>query len=1259
MRLLRLTSRFLKWPALLLLVLLLLIGGLLSWLVATEQGGRWVLEQVPGLEVEGFQGRLGGEWFAEQLSYQDGDLSVKVEAPHLAWRPGCLWRLSVCIDRLHSGAISLQLPPAEDEEEPADSQPIELPDITLPVRVLIADLALGAVSLNGDTLINGVSLSASIGRRDLDIHHLEVLRDDVTAELGGTLNLQGDWPLALRLSATVVLPGEMEPLQLTTRLRGSVARLQARAEISSPWVAVLEAKVEPLDPDLPVTATLTAEEFKPDPGLPPELTLQDLALAVSGNLTAGWDLTLDSQLATEPALALRLRGQADLEGARLESLGLFASDEQYLALTETELNWSEGLSAAGELAWRHFPWQRLLPDMQPPPVVLETADLAFQLQDEDISGSLNARATTPEGPVSLSSPFAGDLSRVSMPAFSLRAPQGSITGAIAVGFAEVIDWDLDLALADIDPSLYVAELPGRLGGRVRSKGQLTDDGPTLDATVALEGELREQPLSLALDATLDAPLDANTEGASWQLPALEARWGDNRLQGSASQSATGVLAASMELALEKLEQFWPGLQGSLNGTFAGRDLLQKPRGEVSLTLRDLDYAPMDLSLASLDLQGELDSSQSASLGLDWSQLMMNQQVLKEGELRLSGTEEDHQLSLSVVHEMVSLAITLQGGHDNGAWHGTLEQGEIQSLDQVWQTDSPAALAIDPSEQITLGEHCWRWDGASLCMEDQLLFPEQRLRISLNDLPTAAFAQFMPEQVRWQETLNGRVVLDMDEDGPRGEVLVDAGDGLLQLRQDLDPDDEDNQQLMEDGDGQHWVAPVYQQLRLTAGLAEEAVRLRFDLSGEELGQVALDARIDTRDERYPLAGELSLDNLSLALARSFIDLQVLEGLIDGQASLAGTLAEPELAGELSLSEGRLQDPGIPLTIDDLALQLRFTGTEAELSGELFSGEDGHARLSGRADWAEGVQVLLNIDGDQLPVAVEPFATLTIVPQLEIRFDQEQGLFVGGRLGVPRGAITIRDLPETAIQVSDDEEIAGEDDEGEPMALSMDLRVVVGEERVSFAGFGVTGNLEGQLRLVDDMQARGELSLVDGRYEIYGQRLTIRRARVTFAGPLDQPFLDIEAVRETRDVVAGIRLTGRADDPQAEIFSEPSMSEPQALSYILLGRPLSSEGDGNVVGEVALSLGLAQTSPLTRDIGERFGIQDLQLEAEGSGDDASVVASGYITERISIRYGVGLFQPVNRIALRYDLTQRTFLEAASGLANSLDIFYQRDY
>ncbi len=303
----------------------------------------------------------------------------------------------------------------------------------------------------------------------------------------------------------------------------------------------------------------------------------------------------------------------------------------------------------------------------------------------------------------------------------------------------------------------------------------------------------------------------------------------------------------------------------------------------------------------------------------------------------------------------------------------------------------------------------------------------------------------------------------------------------------------------------------------------------------------------------------------------------------------------------------------------------------------------------------------LKGEQLPVTVEPYAALQVAPDLHITMHGDR-LAIAGKVLVPKGEITVRELPPSTVKVSDDTVIVGnQTEEGKPpMAIAMDIDVIVGQDTLSFSGFGLTATLQGQVHIGDNLDTRGELRLNDGRYRAYGQRLSIRRARLLFAGPVDQPYLDIEAIRQTGDVIAGIRLSGSAEQPTTQIFSEPAMSQEQALSYLVLGRPLSTTGeDNNMLAQAALGLGLMGSSSVTSSLAKNLGVQDFELDTQGSGNKTAVVASGKITEKLSLRYGVGVFEPANTIALRYLLTKRVYLEAASGVASSLDIFYKRDF
>ena len=121
----------------------------------------------------------------------------------------------------------------------------------------------------------------------------------------------------------------------------------------------------------------------------------------------------------------------------------------------------------------------------------------------------------------------------------------------------------------------------------------------------------------------------------------------------------------------------------------------------------------------------------------------------------------------------------------------------------------------------------------------------------------------------------------------------------------------------------------------------------------------------------------------------------------------------------------------------------------------------------------------------------------------------------------------------------------------------------------------------------------------------------------------------------------------------------MAQEQAMSWLLLGKPLGGGDDGNMMAEAAVAMGLMGALPATQKLADSLGIRDFELDSEGSGNQTSVVASGQITERLSLRYGVGIFEPSSTLGLRYQLSKRLYLDAASGLANSLDVFYRKRF
>ena len=1198
-------------------------------ILGTQAGSRWALARVPGLTVEQFAGRLGGHWSAEHLLWQQGSSRVELQAPTFAWSPLCLLRMTLCIEQLDVEQVSLQFPPGTEES----SGPISLPDLQLPLAIELGQVRVGSLVFNGTEELRGLQLAAHWTVKGLQIDSVHLQRDDLSLDLSGLLQPQGDWPLTASGNLTLPAPGN-QSWSLALKVEGELLKtLKLHADSSGYLQGQLSGELQALADNLPAKVRITADGFKPSADLPDTLQLNQLQLTGQGDLKNGYQLLGSASLPAEQGpVALALQGRVDAKGAQIAALDLTANDQQQLKVSG-QLDWSEGFSAEGKVLWKDFPWHRLYPLIDEPAVALRTFNGEVSYRDGNYLGNFKGDLDGPAGAFSLSSPFSGDLTKIFLPEFKLVAGQGKAEGHLNLQFADGIAWDTALDLSALNPAYWLAELPGTLAGPLHSQGELKNEQLKLNANLDLKGKLRGQP------AVLQAKADG--QGQQWNLSALDIRLGDNRINGSGSLQQK--LAGQVQITMPRLGQLWPQLRGQLNGRLDVAGTLQAPQGQLDLSGQQLAYA--DNRLQALKLDARLDASQRAKVDLKGSGIQVGDTPLGTLTLAGQGDIKNQALQLGLQGPLLKLALGLDGVLNQGNWRGRLASGDVQTGGQDWKLQSPAKLEYLATGTLNFGAHCWASGDASLCGEDQRLMPDPKLRYHLKRFPIDSLAQWLPKDFAWKGLLNADVQLDVPASGPKGQILVDASGGTLRVRE-----------------KDQWLDFPYQALKLNTTLAPRRIDSQLEFNGGKLGQLMVQAQINPLPKNKPLSGEFRLSGLDLAVVRPFVPMvEKLAGNLNGSGRLSGGLLAPQVNGTLTLSDGQVSGAELPTSLEDLQVQAQIAGESLLLNGTWKSGKAGQGSLNGQVAWGQALLVDLNLKGSQLPVTVEPYAALEVAPDLKISMKGDQ-LAIAGKVQIPKGEITIRELPPSTVKVSDDTVIVGQQtDEGKaPLAMAMDIDVVVGEDKLSFAGFGLTANVQGHVHIGDNMDTRGELWLNDGRYRAYGQRLTVRRARLLFAGPLDQPYLDIEAVRQTDDVIAGIRLSGSAEQPTTQIFSEPAMSQEQALSYLVLGRPLSTTGeDSNMLAQAALGLGLMGSADLTGGLAKNLGIQDFQLDTQGSGTATSVVASGNISEKLSLRYGVGVFEPANTIALRYKLSKKVYLEAASGIASSLDIFYKRDF
>jgi translocation and assembly module TamB len=302
----------------------------------------------------------------------------------------------------------------------------------------------------------------------------------------------------------------------------------------------------------------------------------------------------------------------------------------------------------------------------------------------------------------------------------------------------------------------------------------------------------------------------------------------------------------------------------------------------------------------------------------------------------------------------------------------------------------------------------------------------------------------------------------------------------------------------------------------------------------------------------------------------------------------------------------------------------------------------------------------LTGQDFELARLPDLQLAASPSIEIVFD-DRATTVTGNLLVPTANIRMKEIPESATSPSPDAIVHEEFGEKSSVRRRVNLDVAVGlGEEVSFSGFGLATKIDGVVRLRggthEPYTGAGRLSLREGRYKAYGQNLEIERGQLIFNGPLENPQLDIRAVRRTTDVVAGIQLSGTPTQLRSSLFSEPALGDAEALSYLLTGRPLASatsSGEGDTLNAAAFALGVSGAGGIVSQVRSGLGLETLAVE--GGAEDGRLIAGKRFGSRLLVEYGYGLIDKLGTLLLRYQLTDRIILESRTGTVSNFDILY----
>lgn len=1307
--------RILRNAMLGLAVLVVLLAATVAWLLRSESGGAWVLARLPGVKIEAPEGSLMGEFRARRLllSWAGGEAELRgLHWAGLGVSPG----QGVLLAR----ELTLEEVLIRTQPSTAPTiAPTEL-SLPLGVRIAklyVGKLSwlpdqppLEALAAEIDLPRRGTHHVKLTGAR---WQHLLLSGD---AKVDSAAPMQTEATLTVQQSEATDLPW-----MAVAAARGPLAKLAAKAELEAAHQTLkVETEVQPFSA-WPVNALqLQADKFDLSalatlaPGLP-RTSLTGTAKLKAPARDA--EATLQAELRNDApgrwdqgALPVRqLAFTAASRPDQLTSVSVTALDAQLNGGGRVQGKGRRGADGRWQLDARVQGLRPEALDARAAPARLDgPLQLAGGKAGEPLSATLDLRGTLQARPLRLRAQVQGRLLKqgsrwqieealLSSGEAELKA-SGSVEATEAGGGTDIAA-RLTASMRQFDPRLLWRGEPGsawaRLPGttRLNADARLDVRGSNPDnATGNVDARLLpSQFAGLALDGQLKLSRARAADAAAFDA---QARVGSNRVE-ARGDARPAAVNANVRLQSQKLAELNPLLalfgQGPIAGQAEGDGTLQLERdgkpaawrvggsGRLALT----NASAQGITLANARAQGSLplpgaDGDSPLALTLEVGGLRHPQAHLKLATLDLQGRRSAHDIKAQLAgiapapaggeRPDLNLGATLQasGRWDGEAWTGRIAKVDVAPL----RPATPAALAasnialqvstMGPGLRVSaepgraeVGGAFVRWQALNWQGGDK---PALQAELQLEDLAAA------PLMARWQPDFGwggdlrvaGHASVLFANDRLTAELLIERRSGDLRVT------DEFGSRPLGLTD-----------LRLALNVQDGVWRLAQGLAGAELGSFAGALTLTPAgrwpDAATPVQGVLQAKVNDLATWGRWVPAGWrLAGRAAATVQIAGKLGAPDLTGRVEGENLALRHLLFGVDVTEGRFTLDLKGQRAELTRLEARGGDGWLRATGTAELGDKPRAHVEMKADRLRMLSRVDRRIVASGEAQLDFD-DKGLALTGKLRADEGLVdfTRSDAPTLA----DDVTVVRSSRNAAPAAppapkavrgSTVDVALDFGND-FKVRGRGLATLLRGQLQITQKpdgpLRVTGKLDANGGQYAAYGQKLEIERGDITFTGAVDNPSLDLLAVRPNLDVRVGVSVGGTAQAPRVSLYSQPEMSDTDKLSWLLLGREPDSRSDTALLQRAAVALLSGEGEGATGKALRQLGLDELSLSQSDGDTKATIVRLGkQISRRWYVGYERGLNATTGSWQLIYRVAQRFTLRAQSGDDTALDLIWQ---
>ena len=802
-------------------------------------------------------------------------------------------------------------------------------------------------------------------------------------------------------------------------------------------------------------------------------------------------------------------------------------------------------------------------------------------------------------------------------------------------------------LARFDPS-RVGDYPGALiNGRVSVSGHLS---PTLEA--ALEFSTAD---SRYRGHRLHGGGKARVSPQRVWDGDIALELGANRLS---ARGAFGAAGDGLEWSLEArdltvLAAQWAGSL-SASGTLGGR--IDEPSGSFRARGRNLVWAG-EHRVGEFAAEARIDDGIDGpvALGATLRDYKSASVRLDTASVEAKGRRSEHALKLTARNADFDANAALAGGWGAGkGWSGRILR--LENLGRYALTlESPASLALSGAE-FSLGGANLRLAGGKVRIDElarrggglyasgSLTAIESKELLKLIDRPLGVSSTV---------TLGGSWRLAAAE-AVNGEFRLQRERGDLTLHSEPP------------------TAMGLSRLAVSAAISDNRLSAKLEAMGDKLGTMTADARTMLARQGgsvgLPGSADLSIDaQLALPSLAWVTPLtggrMIIDGSLNGRIGARGTVAKPRLQGRLSGDGIKFEFPEQGIYLKDGLLRANLNEDTLTLDRLELRAGDGGAEGSGTIAWAS--------DRPQAQIALKA-NKLELVKRLDRHLILSGNASIAARDGRLQATAALKadkgeiELPKgDAPTLSDDVVVLGRDtqspERSAPMATLLELDLDLGEQ-FHLKGRGIDASLAGGVKLRaatgSPAVATGSIRVAKGNFTAYGQRLTIDRGILNFIGPLDNPGLDIVALRKQLPVEAGVAVRGTALAPVINLVSNPAVPDSDKLSWLILGRGSDgASGKDLALLQAAAGALLARgDSVLLQDrIAKAAGLDEVALAGSGGLESTVLTLGKRISSRAYLSFEQGLAAATHLVKINYTLTPRISVRAQTGTESAVDAFY----